>query len=204
MSEAKSGEVEVLGGTSVCGRCRAPRPVRQTACPNRCQVERLEVDPPTAAPPRPTVDEHLLAVAWATARRSTCLRAPDGVGAVLAREGRVLSTGYAGSVRGDPHCVDVGCMLDARGKCVRTVHAELNALLQAAAHGVSVDGATAYCTMSPCWDCFKALKSAGVARVVFDVTYTDTLLQERHATAWNVGWERRGTAVFVPGRGLVG
>lgn len=153
---------------------------------------------------RSTIDEHLLAVAWATAKRSTCLRAPDGVGTVLSRQGRVLSTGYAGSVRGDAHCVDVGCMLDVRGKCVRTVHAELNALLQAAAHGVSVEGAAAYCTMSPCWDCFKALKSAGVVRVVFDVSYTDTALQERHAAAWGVSWERRGTAVFVPGGGVVG
>ena len=201
----------------MCRRCSSTRPVRQAACPNKCQfgpgAQKAAAPAPAALTPapalaaprprRPTVDEHLLAVAWATAKRSTCLRAPDGVGAVIARYGRVLSTGYAGSVRGDPHCVDVGCMLDTRGKCVRTVHAELNALLQAAAHGVSVDGATAYCTMSPCWDCFKALKSAGAVRVVFDVTYTDTILQERHAAAWGVRWERRGTAVFTPGSGVV-
>lgn len=119
---------------------------------------------------RPAWDEYFLGIAKVVAQRSTCLRVPDGVGAVLVRDHRILATGYAGSVAKLPHCTEVGCLIE-NGGCVRTVHAETNALLQAAAHGVSVSDSTAYCTMSPCWVCWKALANAGIKRIVYRDEY---------------------------------
>ena len=158
-----------------------------------------------AGPPRrrrKSWDEHFVDVARVTAQRSTCPRAPRGVGAVLVRENRVLATGYVGSIRGAPHCEDegVGCMLDERGRCVRTVHAEINALLQAAQHGVGIGGATVYCTMSPCWDCFKALANGGVARIAFDLVYGNSTRQEEAAAAAGVLWEQVGSGRYEPWR----
>lgn len=150
---------------------------------------------------RQSWDEYFLELARATARRSTCLRTPQGVGAVIVRDNRVLATGYAGSIRGAPHCDDdgVGCMLDARGKCVRTVHAEINAVLQAAQHGVNIDKSVVYCTMSPCWECFKALVNGGVVRMVYEVEYTDVTEQRVSAAALGVSWVHHGDAMYEPG-----
>lgn len=144
-------------------------------------------------------DLHFIDVARVTAQRSTCPRAPDGVGAVLARDNRVLATGYVGSIRGAAHCSDVGCLLDESGRCVRTVHAEINAVLQAAQHGVPIGGATVYCTMSPCWGCFKALANGGVSRIVYDVEYTETKLQSEAAAELGIQWVRLGSGTYVPG-----
>lgn len=102
------------------------------------------------------------------ATRSTCPRRQ--VGAVLVRDARVIATGYNGSLRGQPHCLDVGCLM-VGGHCKRTVHAEVNALLQCARYGVSSDGATLYTTCFPCWDCAQGLVQAGVGRVVFRDVY---------------------------------
>jgi dCMP deaminase len=115
---------------------------------------------------RPTWDEYFMDIAVATARRSTCNR--KQVGCVLTKDHRILSTGYGGSIAGQPHCVDVGCDIDPKtGGCIRTVHAEINAILQCARHGVSTLGSTAYVTLSPCQACFKALASAGAKRIVY-------------------------------------
>lgn len=151
---------------------------------------------------RPDWPEYFLRIARTVASRSTCLRIPDGLGAVLVRDNRVLSTGYAGSVRGQPHCEDegVGCLLDSRTLgCVRTVHAEQNAILQAAQHGVSIKGATCYSTMSPCWDCMKALVNGGVVSVVYEVEYRDVARQRELAAAAGVGFEQVGSAKYEPG-----
>src|SRR5678815_1642068 len=85
---------------------------------------------------------------------------------------RDSSTGYNGSIRGMPHCEDVGCVIED-GHCVATVHAEANAILQAAKNGVSVAGAELYTTASPCWPCFKLIANAGVSRVYFGEFYRD-------------------------------
>jgi dCMP deaminase len=111
-------------------------------------------------------------VARTVATRATCPRA--GVGAVLVREHRILTTGYNGAPRGVPHCLDVGCtMVD--GHCLRATHAEANAIVQGALHGVSLEGATAYCTHEPCAGCSKLLISAGIVRIVYADAYPDAV-----------------------------
>jgi dCMP deaminase len=86
-------------------------------------------------------------------------------GCVLVKDRFVLATGYNGSLPGQPHCDDVGCLI-VDNHCVRTNHAEINALVQATTHGVNIKGATAYVTNMPCTTCAKALIAAGVKRVV--------------------------------------
>ena len=114
-----------------------------------------------------------LAVQAAT--RSTCPR--KAVGAVIVRDKAVLATGYNGSLRGLPHCTEVGCLMD-NGHCVRTVHAEANAILQAARHGSGIEGADIYVTASPCWNCFKLIANAGLSRVYFGEFYRDDRIRE--------------------------
>ena len=113
---------------------------------------------------RPTIDEYFVGIAQFVAKRSTCPRA--AVGCVLVREKRLLTTGYNGACAGLDSCLDVGCMV-VDGHCLRSVHAEANAIIQAALHGVTTAGATAYVTHTPCVHCAKMLINAGVVRVVF-------------------------------------
>lgn len=119
---------------------------------------------------RPTWDDYFIEMARLAATRATCPR--RRVGTVLVRDHRLIATGYNGAVRGAPHCDDVGCLM-VDGHCVRTVHSELNALLQCALNGVSSAGATLYCTDFPCVNCAKAIVQAGVRRLVFLVDYPD-------------------------------
>ncbi len=91
---------------------------------------------------------------------------------MLVRDRRVIATGYNGSVPGDVHCEDAGCLME-NGHCIRCVHAELNALLQCASSSQSSSGATLYCTDFPCAHCSKALVMAEVARVVYLAAYPD-------------------------------
>ena len=102
--------------------------------------------------------------------RSTCER--KHVGAVIVRDKTVLSTGYNGSIRGMPHCDDVGHMME-NGHCVATVHAEANAIIQAATNGVRIDCSQIYTTASPCWNCFKLIANAGIRTVYFGEFYRD-------------------------------
>ncbi|TAM61308.1 dCMP deaminase [bacterium] len=129
----------------------------------------------TAARPRPAWDEYFMELARVAATRSTCPRAQ--VGALLARDHRVLTTGYNGAPSGCSHCIDVGCIM-VDGHCKRAVHAEANTIVQAALHGVNVRGATAYCTHQPCEACSKLLISAGVVRIVFELAYPDAVAVE--------------------------
>ena len=108
-------------------------------------------------------DQYFLEIASLVAERATCPR--RHVGCVLVREKHLIATGYNGSVQGQPHCTEVGCLVDATGSCRRTIHAEKNALLQAAAQGIAVAGSTAYITDTPCRDCAMALVQAGVIAV---------------------------------------
>lgn len=119
---------------------------------------------------RASWDEYFMNLATVVATRATCDR--KHVGAVLVRERTVLSTGYNGSIRGLPHCDDVGHMME-NGHCVATVHAEANAIVQAAMNGVAIEGATIYTTASPCWPCFKLIANAGVQRIVYGEFYRD-------------------------------
>ncbi len=125
--------------------------------------------------PRVSWDRYFMNLAKEAATRSTCPR--KSVGAVVVRDKAILATGYNGSIRGLEHCTEVGCLMD-NGHCVRTVHAEANALLQAARHGVSIDGADIYVTASPCWDCFKLIANAGIARVLYGEFYRDERIRE--------------------------
>jgi dCMP deaminase len=115
-------------------------------------------------------DRYFLDIAKVVATRATCDR--KLVGAVLVRDRTVLACGYNGSIRGMPHCSEVGHDME-NGHCVATIHAEANAILQAARNGVAIEGADAYITASPCWNCFKLLANAGVKRIVYGEFYRD-------------------------------
>jgi dCMP deaminase len=125
--------------------------------------------------PRASWDEYFMSIAQVVATRSTCPR--KYVGAVLVRNRTILSTGYNGSIRGMPHCSDVGHMMEDN-HCVATIHAEANAIIQAARNGVVIEGATNYVTASPCWNCFKQLANAGVTRIVYGEFYRDNRIFE--------------------------
>ena len=113
---------------------------------------------------RPSWDDYFLAMARQVATRATCDR--KHVGSVLVRDRVVLSTGYNGSVRGEPHCDDVGHML-INDSCARVVHSEANAIAQAARNGAATEGATLYVTASCCWPCFRLVVNAGIVRIVY-------------------------------------
>jgi dCMP deaminase len=120
-------------------------------------------------------DRYFMNLAVQAATRSTCPR--KSVGAVIVRDKAVLATGYNGSLRGLPHCTEVGCLMES-DHCVRTVHAEANAILQAARHGVRIDGAEIYVTASPCWDCFKLIANGGITRIHYGEFYRDERIRE--------------------------
>lgn len=115
-------------------------------------------------------NEYFMQLAAHVATRATCDR--KHVGAVIVRDRTVLSTGYNGSIRGHEHCDDVGHTMEG-GHCVATVHAEANAIIQAAKNGVAIDGSELYTTASPCWSCFKLIANAGIRRVFFGEFYRD-------------------------------
>ena len=123
---------------------------------------------------RPSWDEYFLKLAMLASERSTCPRMHCGC--VLVKERFVLSTGYNGSLPGAAHCDEVGCLI-VNDHCVRTNHAEINALCQATRHGVGLNGCTAYVTNMPCTACAKALTAAGIRRVVIFSDYHDTLAE---------------------------
>lgn len=121
---------------------------------------------------RPSWDEYFMELAQVVAKRSTCNR--RSVGAVLVRDKRILTTGYNGSPPGLPHCTDEGCLM-VDGHCVRAIHAEQNAIIQGALHGIDLRGATCYVTSSPCVHCTKMLIGAGIKRIVYLDAYTEQI-----------------------------
>mgnify|MGYP001309321727 CR=1 FL=1 len=125
--------------------------------------------------PRPSWDAYFMELAEVVAKRSTCPR--RHVGAVLVRDRRILATGYNGAPPGFPHCTEEGCLM-RDGHCVRAIHAEVNAIVQAALHGVTVQGSTLYTTATPCIHCAKMLIGAGVRRIVYREWYPDPLAVE--------------------------
>ncbi len=115
-------------------------------------------------------NRYFMNLAVQAATRSTCPR--KHVGAVIVRDKTILSTGYNGSIRGAAHCTEIGCLMEG-GHCIRTVHAEANALVQAASHGVRLEGAEIYVTASPCFDCFKLIANAGIRTIYYGEFYRD-------------------------------
>lgn len=125
--------------------------------------------------PRASWDVYFMNIAREVSTRATCDR--KHVGAVIVRDKILLATGYNGSIRGLPHCDDEGHMME-EGHCVRTVHAEANAIVQAARNGVRLDGSSIYVTASPCWSCFRLIANAGISRIVFGEFYRDPRIFE--------------------------
>ena len=127
---------------------------------------------------RPTWDEYFINIAKLVSSRSTCLR--RDVGAVVVKNKQVLTTGYNGAPAGVRHCDEVGCMREKmsvpsgeRHELCRALHAEQNAFLQAARHGISLDGATMYMTTQPCSICAKMIINAGIKKIIYEGDYPD-------------------------------
>lgn len=120
-------------------------------------------------PKRENVDDYFLKITELVGERGTCagkFTFKGMNGCILVREKNILSTGYVGSPSGMPHCLEVGHELNEQGSCIRTSHAEINCIVNAAKNGVAVNEATAYVTTFPCYTCSKALINAGVKRIV--------------------------------------
>jgi len=128
-------------------------------------------------------------------KRSTCRR--HKIGAIMVRDKRILTTGYNGAPSGLSDCLELGCLRDeleipsgSRQEICRAIHAEQNAILQGAIHGVSLVGATLYCTHNPCRICAKMIINAGVVRVVFEQSYDDASFEDLFEVA-GVIWEQK-------------
>jgi len=127
---------------------------------------------------RPNIDEYFLKIASVIAERSTCLR--HHVGAVAVRDKHILATGYNGAAAGLKDCLELGCLRDeheipsgTRHEICRAIHAEQNVIIQASLHGISLEGATIYCTHTPCILCAKMLTNARIKRFVSFRKYAD-------------------------------
>ncbi|OPL13335.1 MAG: cytidine deaminase [delta proteobacterium MLS_D] len=136
-----------------------------------------------AAAERPSWNRYFMDIAELVSMRSTCLR--RRVGAVLVRDRRILTTGYNGAPSGITHCIERGCLREQlhipsgeRHELCRGLHAEQNAIIQAALHGVSTRGATLYCTNHPCIICSKMLINAGITTIFYRDGYPDELSRE--------------------------
>jgi len=129
-------------------------------------------------------DTYFMRIAQLVAERSTCLRAK--VGAVIVRERSIIATGYNGAPSGMPHCLEAGCLIyrtrtpdgAEEENCFRTIHAEINAIAQAAKHGNAINGASIYITASPCIHCLKVLINAGMKRIYYATPYKLHTIEE--------------------------
>ncbi len=148
---------------------------------------------------RPSWDEYFMGITFQVAKRSTCNRAR--VGAIIVKDRRILTTGYNGAPAGLPHCDDVGHLM-VDGHCVRALHAEQNAIIQAALHGVSVKGGTIYVTHQPCLTCAKMIINAGIVRVVYAGDYPDensrAFLAEAGVGLQHFAWPPEGAEGAMP------
>jgi dCMP deaminase len=115
-------------------------------------------------------DEYFMEIAKTVATRSTCLKRK--VGAVIVSEKRIISTGYNGSAPHMPHCTDIGCLLNENGKCIRTIHAEANAIANAEVP-FDKSSSTIYCTDCPCLPCLKLVLAKGITRLVYENNFED-------------------------------
>ena len=132
---------------------------------------------------RPSWAQYFMDITELVAKRSTCTR--RAVGAILVKDKRILATGYNGAPSGVRHCSETGCLREQLGvpsgerhELCRGVHAEQNAIVQAAHYGVSINGATLFCTNLPCSICAKLLINAGVKKIVYQSGYADAISEE--------------------------
>jgi dCMP deaminase len=140
------------------------------------------------APQRPSWETYFMDITALVAKRTTCLR--RAVGAVLVKDKRILATGYNGAPSGIRHCAETGCLREQlnvesgmRHELCRGIHAEQNAIIQAAYHGVSVKGASLFCTNQPCSICAKMIINAGIATIYYRSGYADELARVMLAEA---------------------
>jgi len=129
---------------------------------------------------RPSWESYFMEITQLVAKRSTCKR--RSVGAIIVKDKRILSTGYNGAPSGVSHCLDIGCLREqlnvASGEChelCRGIHAEQNAIIQAALHGVSIQGTTLFCTNLPCSICAKMIINAGIRKIIYLSGYADQI-----------------------------
>jgi len=132
---------------------------------------------------RPEWDSYFMKIAQDVSERATCVKRM--VGSIIVKDKRILATGYNGAPKGFKHCEDVGCVRKEMGlpsghrhELCRGLHAEQNAIIQAAVHGVEIDGATLYCNYHPCAICVKMMINAGIKRVVYGGGYPDELAEK--------------------------
>ncbi|MCK4469629.1 MAG: cytidine/deoxycytidylate deaminase family protein [Desulfobacterales bacterium] len=132
---------------------------------------------------RPSWETYFMDIAELVAKRSTCLR--RAVGAIIVKDKRVLTTGYNGAPTGIKHCIETGCLREKlnvpsgeRHELCRGIHAEQNAIIQAAFHGVSIKGATLFCTNQPCSICAKMIINAGIIKLYYRDGYADSMARE--------------------------
>jgi len=160
-------------------------------------MNRIPTAPPTSPPEfsfddqsgnRPSWDEYFMGITDLVAGRATCTRRK--VGAVLVKEKRILSSGYNGAPSSVPHCRETGCLREQlnvpsgeKHELCRGVHAEQNAIIQAAFHGIAVNGSVLYCTTQPCSICAKMIINAGIRKVYYKEGYDDLLSLEMFAQA---------------------
>jgi dCMP deaminase len=132
---------------------------------------------------RPSWEDYFMDIAVLVSKRSTCIR--RSVGAVIIKDKRILSTGYNGAPSGISHCLDVGCLRETmdipsgeRHELCRGIHAEQNAIIQAALYGVSIKDATVFCTNLPCSICAKMIINAGIKKIVYLYGYADSMSRD--------------------------
>ena len=133
---------------------------------------------------RPSWDQYFMTITRQVAERSTCTRAK--VGAVIVRDKNILATGYNGAPAGLPHCLDVGCLVyksttpagEVEENCFRTIHAEINAIAQAAKNGHAIRDGDIYITHTPCIHCFKVLVNTGIRRIFYERPYKLHTIEE--------------------------
>jgi len=135
--------------------------------------------------PRPSLDETMMIVAHVLSQRSTCVRGQVGC-VIVDANGFIMSTGYNGAPRGMRHCTDVGCLMEG-GHCVRSAHAEQNAIITAGRYGADISGSTIYTTTRPCLRCILMMIQAGIEEIVYEQSY----VTDDEQTAWEVVREAR-------------
>ncbi len=150
---------------------------------DHCSINRDVPSGSSASFQRPSWDHYFMGITDLVATRSTCIRRK--VGAVIVKDKRILCSGYNGAPSGIPHCSETGCLREQmkipsgeKHELCRGVHAEQNAIIQAACHGISVRGASLYCTNQPCSICAKMIINAGIVQVHFKQAYNDPMSVE--------------------------
>ena len=152
------------------------------------KAESIRLPMPSPAAERPSWETYFMEITALVAKRTTCLR--RAVGAIIVKDKRILSTGYNGAPSHIRHCREVGCLREQmrvpsgqRHELCRGIHAEQNAIIQAAYYGVPIRGATLYCTTQPCSICAKMIINAGIAEIIYASGYADPMAVEMLAEA---------------------